>query len=311
MQNIIRFQNIDNIMKFAITGGAGFIGSNIAKKLLKDNHNVVIIDNLHSGKMENIKDIINDIELYEHDIRDFKKIRDILKSTDGVFHEAALTVVQDSFVKKDEYYDVNVNGTENIFKIAKEFKEKVVFASSSSIYGNASTLPIKEDSMLNPINPYGDTKLKDEHLAAQYAKNGLDVIGLRYFNVFGVGQTLSYAGVVTKFMDELKQGNPPKIFGDGSQVRDFVFVEDVADASIQAMYSQILNGFFNVGTGITTSILELAQIMSDLYNVKIDPVFSSPQKGDVQKSQADITLMKEKIKWNYTINIKDGLAKMI
>lgn len=294
-------------MKFVVTGGAGFIGSNIVRQLLKQNHTPVIIDNLYRGKIERISSL--DLEFHKIDIRDFDQIRNILKNADGVFHEAALTDVQESFTKQQEYIDVNVKGTENIFKIAKEFNLKVVYASSSSVYGNPKQIPIAENSERNPINPYGKTKLDAEFLAEKYSKDSVSIIGLRYFNVYGEGQTGSYAGVITKFLNRLKEKKSPIIFGTGIQLRDFIFVEDVALANISAMQSNVKNGFFNIGTGITTSIQQLAKIMIDISDLKLEPEYEKALDGDVQSSQADISLTESRLKWKYHMELKEGLAK--
>ena len=212
---------------------------------------------------------------------------------------------------EEEYYDVNVKGTENIFKIAEKYGIKVVFASSSSVYGNTKKIPIIENNERNPINPYGKTKLEDEFLAEKYSDKGVSIIGLRYFNIFGKGQTGSYAGVITKFVNQLKEKKSPKIFGDGSQIRDFIFVEDIAQANLSAMLSKINFGFFNIGTGKTTSILQLAKFLIKLYNLEIFPEFSDPLNGDVQKSQADIKKSQKLLNWTYKIEIEEGLEKMI
>jgi len=293
-------------MKLAVTGGAGFIGSYLAKEIAKQGHTPIIIDNLFRGKLENL-DPIKGYEFYKIDIRDYQKLKHVLRDVDGIFHEAALTDVQESFTKQDEYVDVNVKGTENIFKIAKEFDIKVVYASSSSVYGNPEKIPITEDSKRRPINPYGNTKLEDEFLAEKYTKEGVSIIGLRYFNVYGKGQTGSYAGVITKFINQLKEKRSPIIFGNGAQVRDFIFVEDVARANISAMKSSAKAGFFNVGTGITTSIKQLAKQMITLSGLELKPQHEKPLEGDVSSSQADIRLSKKLLDWEYTVQLDDGL----
>lgn len=298
-------------MKFAVTGGAGFVGSNIVKLLVKENHEVIVIDNMHTGKKENLEEIIDKIEFCELDIRNILELENKIKDVDGIFHEAALTIVQESFIMKEEYYDVNVKGTENIFEIAKKYKIKVVFASSSSIYGNTETIPIIENSKRNPINPYGKTKLEDEFLAEKYSGKGVAIIGLRYFNIFGKGQTGSYAGVITKFLNQLNENKSPIIFGDGSQIRDFIFVEDIAQANLSAMLSKINFGFFNIGTGKTTSILQLAKLLIKLYNLQILPEFSNPLQGDVHKSQANTKKSQELLDWKYKVELEEGLEKMI
>ena len=236
-------------MKFVVTGGAGFIGSRIVKLLVNKGHSVDVIDNLHTGKKENLGAILNEINFYQIDIRDKEELRRIMKDCDGVFHQAALTVVPESFKIPQEYFDVNVEGTRNIFEIAKNEKQRVVHASSSSVYGNVDKIPITENFEKNPVNPYGKTKLETELLAEKFSKEGTEIIALRYFNVFGIGQTGSYAGVITKFMNALSEKKSPIIYGDGSQVRDFVYVEDVAKANFAAMMNKTEFGFFNVGTG--------------------------------------------------------------
>ena len=298
-------------MKFAVTGGAGFVGSNIVKLLVKENHDVLVIDNMHTGKKENLQEIFDKIEFCELDIRNILELENKIKDVDGIFHEAALTIVQESFLMEEEYYDVNVKGTENIFKIAEKYGIKVVFASSSSVYGNTEKIPIIENNERNPINPYGKTKLEDEFLAEKYSKKGVSIIGLRYFNIFGKGQTGSYAGVITKFVNQLKEKKAPIIFGDGSQIRDFIFVEDIAQSNLSAMLSKINFGFFNIGTGKTTTILQLAKFLIKLYNLEISPEFSDPLDGDVQKSQANIKKTQQLLNWTYKIDIEEGLEKMI
>ena len=294
-------------MKFIVTGGAGFIGNNIVRQLLKQNHTPIVIDNLYRGKIERISSL--DVEFHKIDIRDFDQLRNILKNSDGIFHEAALTDVQESFTKQQEYIDVNVKGTENIFKIAKEFDLKVVYASSSSVYGNPKKNPINENSERNPINPYGKTKLDDEFLAEKYSKDNVSIIGLRYFNVYGEDQTGSYAGVITKFLNRLNEKKSPIIFGTGSQIRDFIFVEDVAIANIVAMQNNVKNGFFNIGTGITTSIEQLAKIMINLSGLKLEIQYENALDGDVQSSQADTSVTETMLKWKYSVGLKEGLTK--
>ena len=170
-------------MKYVVTGGAGFVGSYLVKLLVKEGHEVIVIDNLHKGKKENLEPVLSKIKFEEIDIRDFDSLERVLTNIDGVFHQAALTVVQDSFDRPEEYQDVNVIGTENIFKLAEKNNFKVVYASSSSVYGHKENVPIKEDSDRNPINPYGQTKLDDEYLFEKYSKTGTKIIGLRYFNI--------------------------------------------------------------------------------------------------------------------------------
>ena len=297
-------------MKFAVTGGAGFIGSHITKLLLEKNHDVLVLDNMHTGKKENLHNS-DKLEFCQVDVRDYLLLENCLQNIDGIFHEAGLTLVPESFEKPEEYYDVNVNGTENVFKIAKKIGVKVVYASSSSVYGKTEKIPIKENDPKNPINPYGKTKVEKDNLAEKYSKEGCSIIGLRYFNVFGKGQTGTYAGVITKFLECLKNKTAPIIYGDGKQVRDFVSVEDVASANLQAMLSNTKNGFFNIGTGVPTTILELAGLMIKISNKNIKPIFKESRKGDVKLSQADLSNTQKYLDWHSGINLEDGLKKIM
>ena len=298
-------------MKYAVTGGAGFIGSHLVKKLVERGNEVIVIDNLNTGKKQNIEKISKKIDFFEVDIRDFSAIEDILKNVDGIFHEAALASVQDSFRIPDEFFDVNVNGTENIFKIAKKLGIKVVYASSSSVYGNPISIPIKENDDKNPFNPYAKTKLEDDKLAEKYAKNGLKVIGLRYFNVFGPRQSKEYAGVIKLFLERIQQGLSPLINGDGLQVRDFVYVDDVVNANILAMESDIDSEFFNIGTNSVVSVLDLANMIIKFSGLKLKPIHRPPVPGDVKATQADITKAKMMLKWKPTTSLKDWLKSAV
>ena len=298
-------------MKYAVTGGAGFIGSHLVKNLVERGNEVIVIDNLNTGKKENIEKISKKIDFFEIDIRDFSAIEDILKNIDGIFHEAALASVQDSFRIPDEFFEVNVNGTENIFKIGKKLGIKIVYASSSSVYGNPIRIPIKESDGKNPFNPYAKTKLEGDKLAEKYAKNGLKVIGLRYFNVFGPRQSKEYAGVIKLFLERIQQSLPPLINGDGLQVRDFVYVDDVVNANILAMESDIDGEFFNIGTNSTVSVLDLANIIIKFSGLKLKPIHRTAVPGDVKATQADITKAKMMLKWKPTTSLKDWLKSAV
>jgi UDP-glucose 4-epimerase len=298
-------------MKYIVTGGAGFIGSNIVKKLVSKGNNVTVIDNLYTGKESNLEAVKDKIIFLKDSILNIDLLEKEMKNIDGVFHQAALASVQDSFSKPDEYHNVNVNGTENILKMAKKNNFKVVYASSSSVYGNPEKIPIKESDSKNPINPYAETKLKKEELALKYSKIGVKVIGLRYFNVFGNGQSKEYAGVVKLFLERIQNKLPPKINGDGLQARDFVFVEDVANANIMAMESNVDHAFFNVGTNTNISVTELAHLMIKAANLDIKPIFGAALKGDVKITIADISLIKKSLGWNPTITIEEWLKQKI
>ena len=298
-------------MKYIVTGGAGFIGSNIVKKLVARGDNVVVIDNLNTGKEENLSSVKDKIIFLKDDILNVDLLEQHTNEIDGIFHQAALASVQDSFSKPEEYNNVNVNGTENILKLAKKNDFKVVYASSSSVYGNPEKIPISESDSKNPINPYAETKLKKEELADKYSQIGVKVIGLRYFNVFGKGQSKEYAGVLKLFLERIRDQLPPKINGDGTQFRDFVYVEDVADANIMSMDSEVNHEFFNVGTNTSITILELAKTIIESAGLNIEPIFGPALKGDVQKTIANIDLIKEKIGWKPTVFLEEWINEII
>jgi len=298
-------------LKFVVTGGAGFIGSHLVEYLVKQKHSVTIIDNLANGKFENLRNVKNEIDFRQIDILNFDELKNILKYSDGVFHEAALISLTESFDNPEEYHKVNVKGTENIFKLALEFGFKVIFASSSSVYGEVEKIPITEYFKKNPLNPYAETKVQDEALASKFIELGVPIIGLRYFNVYGEGQTGTYAGVITKFLQRIKQKKQPIIYGDGSQVRDFIYVGDVAKINLKAMQSKVPSGFFNVGSGTTTSILELANLLIKVSGLPLKPKFANPRPGDAKLSQASIKLVKKTFSWKPQTTLKDGLKKII
>ena len=235
----------------------------------------------------------------------------LVSDTAGVFHEAALASVPQSFNMKDEYFDVNVNGTENIFKLAKEYGFKIVYASSSSVYGNPKKIPVKEDDERKPINPYAKTKLDGEDLAKKYSEIGVKVIGLRYFNVFGKRQSKEYAGVIKLFLQRIQQKKSPKINGDGLQTRDFVHIDDVVKANVLAMDSDINHRFLNVGSGLPTSVLDLANLIIEASGLSLESIHGPELSGDVRATQADIKLIRKLLNWEPKTDLADWLTKII
>ena len=298
-------------MKILVTGGAGFIGSHIVEYLVQRGNNVIVLDNLSNGKMQNMSKVSDDINFVNGDVRDYNLVEQLVKDVDGVFHEAALVSVPESFKMQNEYFDVNVNGTENILKLAKEYGFKIVYASSSSVYGNPKSVPIKEDDDRNPLNPYAKTKLEDELLAEKYSEMGVHVIGLRYFNIFGRRQSKEYAGVIKLFLEKIQQNKAPIINGDGSQTRDFVYVEDVVKANILAMDSNIKYKFLNVGTGFSISILDLANACIEASGLSLKPVHGPQLLGDILDSKADLELIKKSLEWKPITKLEDWLVQVI
>ena len=298
-------------MKILVTGGAGFIGSHIAEYLVQRGDDVTVLDNLITGSKENLTKISDKINFVNGDIRDHKLLEKLVSDTTGVFHEAALASVQQSFSMKDEYIDVNVAGTENIFKLAKEYGFKIVYASSSSVYGNPKKIPVKEDDERKPINPYAKTKLAGEDLAKKYSEIGVKVIGLRYFNVFGKRQSKEYAGVIKLFLQRIQQKKSPKINGDGLQTRDFVHIDDVVKANVLAMDSDINHRFLNVGSGLPTSVLDLANLIIEISGLSLEPIHGPELSGDVKATQSDIKLIRKLLNWEPKMKLDDWLTKII
>ena len=298
-------------MKILVTGGAGFIGSHIVEYLVQRGDDVTILDNLNTGKIENLSKVNNDINFVNGDIREYKLLERLVSDFDGVFHEAALASVQQSLKMQDEYFDVNVSGTENILKLAKEYGFKVVYASSSSVYGNPKQIPIKESDDRSTVNPYAQTKLEAELLAEKYSEMGVKVIGLRYFNVFGKRQSKEYAGVIKLFLDRIQQSKPPKINGDGLQTRDFVYIDDVVKANILAMDSDINYKFLNVGSGLPISILDLANLVIDASGLSLKPIHCPALSGDIKTTQADLTSIKKLLGWQPKTKLRDWLIEVI
>ena len=297
-------------MKFLVTGGAGFIGSNICELLVKKNHEVSVIDNLNAGQNNRLEKLKNEIDFFKVDIRNRKELEEIIKDFDGIFHHASLVSVSESIKEPQKYFDVNVKGTKNIFEIAKKKGIRIVYATSASVYGNVENIPIKEDEPKKPINPYGQTKLENEILAEQY-KDKLQSIGLRYFNVYGRGQTDSYAGVITKFLQNIKNKKSCIIEGDGNQTRDFIHVKDIAEINLRAMESKIDHEIFNIGTGIATSINQLVKIMMDISKHKISIKKVPKITKGIEKSQADMTKTRKLLGWKHKIDLRKGLEELI
>ena len=298
-------------MNFAVTGGAGFIGSHLVRCLVSEGHNVTVIDDFSRGSLANLDGIHKKIHIERMDICDLDALDDALQGADGIFHQAALGSVPESWKNPDRYQRVNVRGTENILSIASSHHIKVVYASSASVYGDVQKIPIAEDSERIPLNPYGKTKLDCETRAEIYTGNkGAQIIGLRYFNVFGAGQNPAYAGVITCFLNRLNAGERPIIFGDGSQIRDFTFVGDVVEANLAAMTSNIVDGFFNIGGGNPTSLTDLAYMMIRLSGKHVKPLYESPRPGDAKISKADISKSAKLLGWKPKTSLEDGLQTL-
>jgi len=295
-----------------VTGGAGFIGSHIAEELSRKGFNVRILDNFSTGKKENLQGI--KAELIKGDIRDFSTVKKAMKDIDYVFHEGAFVYVTKSIENPILTNEINVNGTLNVLVAARDSGcKKLVFASSSSVYGNTGKLPIKETFPLNPASPYAVAKMVGEQYSRVFYENyGLESVCLRYFNVYGPRQdpNSEYAAVIPKFIHLTKQGKPPVIFGDGEQTRDFIFVKDVVQANMLSMKFKGF-GIFNVGSGASITINELAEKIGYVLNNEIKPIHAESRKGDARNSLSDITNAKKLLGLKPAYSIDSGLKETI
>jgi nucleoside-diphosphate-sugar epimerase len=302
--------------RYLVTGGAGFIGSNIVEDLLKRGHEVRVVDNLITGKRENIEPFLDKIEFLEEDIRDYETCRRAVSSVDFILHQAALPSVPRSIEDPVQTNDINVNGTLNLLLASNEVKaRRFVFASSSAVYGDNPDLPKKEGTEGNPLSPYGLTKLVGEKYCKVFSViYGLPTVCLRYFNIFGPHQdpTSQYAAVIPAFISKMLEGNKPTIFGDGEQSRDFTFVGNVVEANILATEAENISGeAFNVGCGQKTTVNSLAAKINEILNTDIEPDHDQPRPGDIKHSFADISKAKQGLKFEPLIDFREGLQRTI
>jgi len=302
------------MMRALVTGGAGFIGSHIVERLLSNNWDVVVLDDLSGGKMENIAQFLERVEFVKGSITDGKAVKKAIADVDYVFHEAAVVSVQASFLEPQKTMLVNVEGTKTLLDEALDAGVKrVIFASSAAVYGSAEP-PIREDFELKPLSPYGESKVAGEQLMREYAKKGLETVSLRYFNVYGPRQNPSsqYSGVITRFVHKMLNGERPVIYGDGNQTRDFIFIEDVVSANILAAKNKNAAGdVFNIGSGVPLTINQLVGILSELLNYDGDPEYTERREGDIYDSYADISKAQSLLGFKVTTSIEEGLKKTI
>lgn len=298
--------------KVLVTGGAGFIGSHIVDRLLEYEAEVVVVDNLVTGNLANLAEAKGKIKFIEGDIREDKVLDKALEGVEYVLHQAALRSVPKSVGRPFDYHDNNVTATLKLFLKAKEKGTKrIVYASSSSIYGEREKFPEKESDLPSPLSPYAATKLMGEYYGQVFSRlYGLEVVSLRYFNVYGPRQSLEskYAVVVPKFIVCLLKGERPPIYGDGEQERDFTYIEDVVEANILALQQPDIAGeSFNIASSSPSSVNNLLRILKEITQKDTEPEFLPPRPGDVKKTYADISKAKEKLKWQPQKSLEDGL----
>ncbi|MCX6600215.1 MAG: SDR family oxidoreductase [bacterium] len=302
--------------RFLITGGAGFIGSNLLAELLARGHEVAVFDNFATGRRRNLEPFAGHFELIEGDLRDAAAVRKAVKGRRFVLHQGALSSVGRSVEDPLTSNDVNVNGTLNVLLAARdEGVQRVVAASSSSVYGDTPTLPKVETMPVLPMSPYAVSKLAAEkYCAAFHRVYGLQTVALRYFNVFGPRQdpTSQYSAVIPRFITALKRREAPVIYGDGQQSRDFTFVADVVQANLLACEaSGVAGDFFNVACGRRFSLLELLDTLCDLMGVRVEPRHEPARAGDVRHSLADIGKIQRAMGFEPRWTFRAGLEKTV
>ena len=302
-------------MRTLVTGGAGFIGSHLVDALVEKGHEVTVLDNLTTGKLENIAHHIEkgNITFIKGDIQNTRILNKALKNVDAVMHLAALISVEESIKKPLLYHQVNVTGTLKLLKTAAINKVKhIIFASSAAVYGEPIELPIKESHPLNPLSPYAATKIAAENYLKTYNHiHGITTTILRIFNAYGPRQTISqYAGVITKFINNALTGKPLIIYGDGTQTRDFIYVKDVAKAFIAAFEAK-RSGTYNIATGKPTTINQLAQLIKQLTKSPSSIIHTKPRKGDIKHSHADTTKAQQELEFKAKTSLKEGLKQTI
>ncbi len=295
-----------------VTGGAGFIGSNIAEELVRRGKRVRILDNLSTGKLEHMSSFKNKVEFVRGDIRAIEDCRKAVKDADFVIHQAAIRSVPKSVDRPTESNDVNITGTLNMLVASKEAKVKrVVYASSSSVFGDAQRFPQKEAYKPQPISPYAVSKLAGEHYAIVFSKTfGLETVSLRYFNVFGPRQDPEsmYSAVIPKFMEQAFLGLPLEVHWDGKQSRDFTHIANVVSANLLAAKTKKGVGeAFNIANGKAYSLLDVARVIEKLIGRKLERNHHPMRKGDVRKTFADISAARKNLGYKPLVGFEDGL----
>jgi UDP-glucose 4-epimerase len=301
-----------------VTGAAGFIGSSLVRELCAQGHEVRGIDNLSTGRIENLSDTRGRITFRQGDVRDAGLMNKLCEGVDVIFHEAALPSVPKSVIDPVSSHEANINGTLSVLMAARDASVKrVLYAASSSAYGESLTLPKHESMPTSPISPYAVQKLTGELYMQSFARvYGIETVCLRYFNVFGPGQAANspYSGVLAKFITVMLAGISPVIYGNGSQSRDFTFIDNVVKANLQAASApagDVSGNVYNVACGQRYSLLETYYLVADLIGFRKQPLFAAPRNGDIQHSLADISRAVQDFAYMPQVGFKEGLRRTI
>jgi nucleoside-diphosphate-sugar epimerase len=304
-------------MEFLVTGGAGFIGSNIVRRLVEKKKSVRVLDNLATGRIENIKDLMSSIDFIGCDIRDMETVKKAVKGVKYVLHLAALPSVPRSVKDPETSNEINVTGTLNMLVASRDAGvERFVFSSSSSVYGDTPTLPKREDMVPAPLSPYAVQKLTGEHYCRIFFRlYGLKTFALRYFNVYGPRQNpkSQYAAVIPLFVESLKEGKSPTIYGDGKQTRDFTFVDDVVAANLRCCSApaKAAGDVYNIAGGNRISVNRLADTLARLMKKDVKAVHAGARPGDVRDSQGAAAKAGKALDWKAKVPFETGLKRTV
>ncbi len=301
-------------MKILVTGGAGFIGKYLVKSLLEKDNFVTIFDNFSNSTKNSISFLVEiGAKIIEGDITKIQDLENAIKDQDIVIHLAAKISVLESINNPSETFKINVDGTNNVLTACKNnYVKKLIISSSAAVYGESPPdVKLTEKSVMNPISPYGESKMQMEQNIKEFAsKHDIDYVILRFFNIYGIGQSSEYAGVITKFLKRIAEDKPLKIFGDGLQTRDFVAIYDV----IQSIHNALVydkSGIFNIASGKIVTIKELAEQMISLSGKKLEIKFLVEKQGDIKHSEADISMAKNQIMYSPKFKLKGGIKELL
>jgi UDP-glucose 4-epimerase len=298
--------------KVLVTGGGGFIGSNLVRRLVELGDDVRVLDNFSTGNRANLAELAGEVEVVEGELRSYERVHNAVRGVELVFHQGALPSVPRSVHDPLTTSAVNVEGTLNVLLAARdEDVRRVVFASSSSVYGNSADLPRRENQHTDPISPYGVSKLAAERYCVSFSRvYDLETVALRYFNVFGPNQdpTSQYAAVVPRFIVWVREGRAVPIYGDGTQSRDFTYVANIVDANLLAADADGVNGaVLNVATGRRTTVNELADTVGEILGLPVEKEYLPTRAGDVRDSWADVAQAQRLLGWEPSVGLEDGL----
>lgn len=302
--------------KYVVTGGAGFIGSHLVRRLVTDGNEVVVVDNLSTGSLSNLEGLEHRIKFVQGDIRNKELLQSLFSGAQVVFHQAAFVSVPQSVEDPMEAHDVNVNGTLCVLSAARETGvRRVVLASSCAVYGDSPVVPKEETMTPDPISPYACTKYIMEIYAKMYSElYGLETVCLRYFNVYGPGQNPNseYAAVIPKFISRMLRGERPIIFGDGTQSRDFICVDDVVEANLKAANIPGISGWtINIGSGKEYCLNDLVNMLNRILGINLAPIYGPTREGDIMRSLSGMEVAQKALGFAPKVLLEEGLKKTV